>query len=255
MLVDGGGWPSGDFGGRVLLPALARLGVRSLEAAVISHPDADHCGGIADLAAYVPIDELWIAPGWGDAPCLRRLVGGRVKAVRVWWRGDRVAWRGFRFEVLHPAPGAHGAGNDRSLVLAAEAGGRSLLLTGDIPGETESELVRSRAVHPSVVLKLAHHGSRSSTTLPFLSSVAPRWGLISAGRRNAYGHPSTGVLDRLARRRIQVLRTDQNGRIRLRWRTGGPLRVEVSRMPLFGAERERTRLGPPRLVFDGLLAP
>ncbi len=185
LLIDGGGWPAGDFGGRVLLPALARLGVRSLEAAVVSHPDADHCAGLADLAAYIPIDELWIAPGWGDAPCLRRLMSGRARSVRVLWRGDRVEWRGFSFEVLHPAPGALGAGNDRSLVLAAEAGGRSLLLTGDLPEVVETMLVRRRVLHPVSVLKVAHHGSRSSTSLPFLSSTAPRWALISAGRNNA----------------------------------------------------------------------
>ncbi|HEX2465904.1 MAG TPA: DNA internalization-related competence protein ComEC/Rec2, partial [Thermoanaerobaculia bacterium] len=251
LLIDGGGWPAGDFGGRVLLPALARLGVRSLEAAVVSHPDADHCAGLADLAAYIPIEQLWIAPGWREAPCLRRLTTGRLGSVRVLWRGDHFEWRGFSLEVLHPTPGERGAGNDRSLVLAAQAGGRSLLLTGDLPEDVETVLVRRRVLHPVSVLKVAHHGSRSSTSLPFLSSTAPRWALISAGRDNAYGHPSDLVLERLARRHAQVLRTDRNGRIRLRWHGGGPLRVEVSRAPVLGAARERVRLGPPRLVFDG----
>ena len=251
MLVDGGGWPAGDFGGRVLLPALARLGVRSLEAAMVSHPDTDHCAGLADLAAYIPIEQLWIAPGWGDAPCLRRLAGSRARSLRVLWRGDRVDWRGFSLDVLHPAPGARGAGNDRSLVLTAEAGGRSVLLTGDLPETMETILVRRRVLRPVSVLKVAHHGSRSSTSLPFLSSTTPRWALISAGRRNAYGHPSSLVLDRLARRGARVLRTDDNGRIRLRWHAGGPLRVEVSRAPVLGdPRRQRVRLGPPRLVFD-----
>jgi competence protein ComEC len=242
LLIDGGGWPVGDFGGRVLLPALARLGVRSLEAAVISHPDADHCAGVADLAAYVPIGQLWIAPGWSGAPCLRRLMRGPAREVRVLWSGDRVTWRGFTFDVLHPSPGTHGAGNDRSLVLAAAAGGRSLLFTGDLPAEVETSLVRRRVLERTSVLKIAHHGSRGSTSLPFLASAAPRWGLISAGRKNAYGHPSAVVLDRLARRHVQVLRTDRHGRIRLRWNAGGPLRVEVSRMPVLGEATQLVRL-------------
>jgi competence protein ComEC len=250
LLIDGGGWPAGDFGGRVLLPALARLGVRSLEAAVISHPDADHCAGVADLAAYLPIDQLWIAPGWSGAPCLRRLIRGQARNVRVLWSGDRVIWRGFTFDVLHPAPGTRGTGNDRSLVLAAEAGGRSLLFTGDSTDEVETTLVRRRVLERVSVLKIAHHGSHSSTSLPFLASTAPRWGLISAGRKNAYGHPSGVVLERLARRRVQVLRTDRHGRIRLRWHAGGPLRVEVSRMPVLGEARQLVRLGPPRLFLD-----
>jgi competence protein ComEC len=250
LLIDGGGWPAGDFGGRVLLPALARLGVRSLEAAVISHPDADHCAGVADLAAYLPIEQLWIAPGWSEAPCLRRLLQGRVRDVRVWWTGDRVRWRGFTFDVLHPEPGTRGGGNDRSLVLAARAGGRSLLLTGDLPDEVETRLVRRRVLQRVSLLKIAHHGSRSSTSLPFLASTEPRWGLISAGRKNAYGHPAEVVLERLARRRVQVLRTDRNGRIRMRWFAGGPLRVEVSVAPVLGKARRLVRLGPPRLVGE-----
>jgi competence protein ComEC len=256
ILVDGGGWPGGDFGGRVLLPALARLGVRSLDAAVLSHPDADHCAGVADLAAYVPIDELWIAPGWGGAPCLRRLLAGRARRARLLWRGDRVAWRRWSFAVLHPPPGEHGAGNDRSLVIEARAGGRSLLLTGDIPEAVETALVRRRVLEPVDLLKVAHHGSRSSTSLPFLASITPRWALISAGRSNAYGHPADAVLHRLGRRRTEVLRTDHHGRVRLRWRPGGPLRVEVSRAPGFGDRgRGRQRLGPPRLVFETLAPP
>jgi competence protein ComEC len=256
LLVDGGGWPGGDFGGRVLLPALARLGVRSLEVAVLSHPDADHCAGLADLAAYMPIAELWIAPGWGGAPCLQRLLSGPGGRARVLWRGDHLSWRRFGLDVLHPAPGERGAGNDRSLVIAAGAGGRSVLLTGDIPEAVETTLVRRRVLLPVDALKVAHHGSRSSTSLPFLASTTPRWALISAGRSNAYGHPSDAALDRLARRRIAVLRTDRHGRIRLRWRPRGPLRIDVSRTPVLGDLRsKRVRLGPPRLVFETLGVP
>jgi beta-lactamase superfamily II metal-dependent hydrolase len=80
--------------------------------------------------------------------------------------------------------------------------------------------------------------------------------LVSAGRRNGYGHPSNVVLERLARRGVIVLRTDQHGRIRLRWRDRGPLRVEVARAPLLGGGRPaRVRLGAARLVFDSLAPP
>jgi competence protein ComEC len=174
----------------------------------------------------------------------------RLFDVRLLWSGDRVTWRGFTFDVLHPAAGTRGSGNDRSLVLAVAGGGRSFLFTGDLPDEVETALVRRRLLPAVDVLKVAHHGSRSSTSLPFLSSTAPRWGLLSAGRRNAYGHPSEVVLERLARRRVHVLRTDQQGRVRLRWSAGGPLRVEVSRTPVLGAAPQRVRVGPPRLLDD-----
>ncbi|HVR30279.1 MAG TPA: DNA internalization-related competence protein ComEC/Rec2 [Thermoanaerobaculia bacterium] len=256
LLVDGGGWPAGDFGGRVLLPALARLGVRALDAVVVSHPDSDHCAGLADIAAYLPIGEVWIAPGWGGAPCLDRLLGRAGARLRVVWRGDAVEWGRFRFAVLHPSPGEEGAGNDRSLVLEASAGGRSLLLTGDISDHIETRLVRRRVLRPVDLLKIAHHGSRSSTSLPFLASAAPRWAVVSAGRGNAYGHPSDSVVRKLERRGIPVLRTDRHGWIRLRWRPAGPLRIVTGRTPgLVGESTQRMRLGPARLALESLGAP
>jgi competence protein ComEC len=256
LLVDGGGWPAGDFGGRVLLPALARLGVRALDAVVVSHPDADHCSGLADLAAYLPVAEIWIAPGWGEAACVRRLVGGRGRRLRVWWQGDRIAWGRFRLAVLHPPPGETGAGNDRSLVLDASAGGRSLLLTGDIPERVETALVRRRVLEAVDALKIAHHGSASSTSLPFLASTAPRWALVSAGRANGYGHPSEATLRRLGRRHAVVLRTDRHGWIRMSWRPSGPFRLTTGRVSL-AAETvgEWVKLGPPRLALEDLAAP
>jgi competence protein ComEC len=256
LLVDGGGWPAGDFGGRVLLPALARLGVRALDAVVVSHPDSDHCAGLADLASYLPIGEVWIAPGWGDQPCVRRLLGSTRRRLRVVWRGDRLSFGRFELAVLHPPPGETGAGNDRSLVIEATGGGRRLLLTGDVSERVETLLVRRRVLRPVDVLKVAHHGSASSTSLPFLASIAPRWGLVSAGRRNAYGHPADVVLARLARRRAAVLRTDLHGWIRLRWTGGGPLRLETSRAPLRDESRPGpVRLAPPWLGLERLDAP
>jgi hypothetical protein len=79
---------------------------------------------------------------------------------------------------------------------------------------------------------------------------------VSAGRANAYGHPSEAALRRLARWRASILRTDLQGRIRLRWRAQGAFRVEISRAPVLGGARsERVRLGPPRLVFETLAVP
>ena len=256
LLVDGGGWPAGDFGGRVLVPALARLGVRRLDAVVVSHPDSDHCAGLADVAAYIPVEEVWIAPGWGDEPCLKRLLAGTHRRLRVLWRGDHLAWRRFAIVTLHPAPGEQGAGNDRSLVLEVSGGGKSLLLTGDISERQEAALVRRRTLRPVDALKVAHHGSASSSSRPFLASATPRWALLSAGRANAYGHPSNAALHRLSSRGVVVLRTDRHGRVRLRWRPDGPLLVATSRTPLLdGVPPPRVRLGPARLVFDELAAP
>lgn len=237
VLVDGGGFP-GDFdvGGRVLLPALARLGVRRLDAAVLTHADRDHCGGLADLAGWLPVAEVWMARGTPPGPCVDRL--GRIPGatVRELSAGDRRSVGRWRLRVLWPeiAPGARSAGsdNERSLVLRAETSGRVVLLTGDVGAATERRLLRrGRPKLVAQVLKVAHHGSKSSSTEGFLDAVSPRWALISAGSTNPYGHPAPEVLDRLARRRVWTLRTDTRGLIRLRFPTGGPVSVSTPFAP------------------------
>jgi competence protein ComEC len=108
--------------------------------------------------------------------------------------------------------------NNASVVLRAESGGRSFLLTGDI--EKEAELVlRDRDLHGDV-LKVAHHGSRGSTSEAMLDSIAPRIAVISCGRRNLFGHPHPSVLERLAERRIRTWRTDRDGTVSIEVREG-----------------------------------
>lgn len=246
VLVDGGGFPGGsDYGGgigsRVLLPALLRLGVRRLDAVVLTHPDRDHCGGLVELASWLPVAEAWTAPGWEGEPCADALfatpgiVGRRISA------GGRGRLGRWRWWVLHPEQGRRGEANSGSLVLALEVVGASgageparVLLTGDLDTVGEAELLRrfhGRARHRlrARVLKVAHHGSRSSSTLPFLAAVfgstasgsrasdsgTSPLALVSAGRRNAYGHPAPEVLTRIGRWRARVLRTDLHGRVRV----------------------------------------
>ena len=228
ILVDGGGWRRGDSASRNLLPALADLGVRRLDAVVLSHPDVDHCDGLRDLTSYVPIAEVWSAAGWPDR-CAGELLGRRGLELRPLWRGQKASLGDWRFETLWPPAGRRlGSGNGRSLVLRAEALGRSVLLTGDLDAAGERELLRAAPALRAHVLKVAHHGSKSSTIPPFLDAVAPRVAIIQAGRSNAYGHPHSSVTGRLDERRIRTLRTDRHGRVELRWRRGGPLRIGVA---------------------------
>lgn len=224
MLVDGGGWRSGDFAAAVLLPALAELHVRRLERVVVTHPDRDHCGGLADISFYLPIEEVWSGAGWADDPCVHELTR-RARRRRILWRGDRLVWHSWRFEVLHPPPGLRSGRNQRSLVLLAGSRGRTVLLTGDIDGGSEPR-VAARLSGPVDVLKVAHHGSRFSTTSRLLAAARPRWALVSVGRRNGYGHPADRVLGELRRAGAWVLRSDLHGRIRLRWREDAPVRLD-----------------------------
>ena len=184
LLVDGGGGRSG-IGARVLIPALAALGVHRLDVAVLSHGDEDHCGGLLELERYLPISELWVGQlsGAGPTDCRRELedafqertVGGaRVRS----FRGGEVVRLG---ELRLAALRASGASrNASSLVLRLLSGSRSVLLMGDLEARNELELLRAHDLLRADVLKVAHHGSSSSSAQAFLDTVKPSVSVLSA---------------------------------------------------------------------------
>lgn len=233
LLVDGGGWRRGDPAARMLIPALARLGIVTISAMAVSHGDLDHCGGLAALGSYWPVEELWASEATVAAGCGRE-VKENAPRFRPLAAGDRLGFGRWEIEVLWPPAEGAAAGNDHSLVLLAKAGGQSLLLTGDIEKSAELGLLhRDRDRLAAEVLKVAHHGSRSSSQAAFVDAVAARWAVVSAGEGNHYGHPAPEVVERLERHGLcRVLRTDRHGLIRMHWpQRGLPLRLELQGMP------------------------
>jgi competence protein ComEC len=113
--------------------------------------------------------------------------------------------------VVLPPPAAPGGRNDAGLVMRLELGLVSFLLGSDIGAARERELVATGASLGATVLKVAHHGSRSSSTAEFLHAVSPLVAVISVGARNAYGHPDPAVLTRLADAGARIYRTDRDG--------------------------------------------
>jgi len=218
LLVDGGGWRRPGFGGRVLLPALAALGVRRLDVLAVTHPDSDHCNGATDLLRELPVGQIWAPPGIADTDCGAGLHVRGAPYVEL-AAGDAARIGRWRLRVLGPDRGGEGPDNRRSLVLLAETSGRRVLLTGDLDAAGEATLLRrwGAPALASDILKVAHHGSPSSTITPFLRAVHPRLAVISVGAANAYGHPSPKVLASLDRQRVPVLRTDRDGMIRIRF--------------------------------------
>ena len=227
LLVDGGGWRRAGFGGRVLLPALTALGVRRLDVLAVTHPDSDHCGGAADLLRELPVGQVWAPPGIAETACGTSLHAAHTR-YRELAAGDAARIARWRLRVLNPERDGKGADNHRSLVLLAEAAGRRALLTADLDAAGEAALLRrwGAEVLKCDLLKVAHHGSPSSTITPFLRAAHPRLALISVGTGNAYGHPSPKVLALLDRERATVLRTDRDGMIRVRFTR--PWRFEAS---------------------------
>lgn len=227
-LIDGGGWPRADIAARVLIPVLAAQGVRSIDKVVITHSDIDHCGGAVDLATYLPVGTVVSSEHARGAACMERLA--ELPGIEQLLVSQGASWRVGRWhiETLHPSNSSTGRGNNASLVLLVTGFGRAILLTGDIEEQAERHILARHSLNSlsADVLKVAHHGSRTSTSMPFLRAVSPQLALISAGRRNRYGHPSAVVTERLEKADASILRTDRDGMVRLVFNDNGSMRVE-----------------------------
>ncbi|AUX27089.1 competence protein [Sorangium cellulosum] len=232
MLVDAGGFVGSpvDPGARVLQPLLRARRRARLDAVVLSHPHPDHFGGLPSAVAGVEVGELWDT-GQGEAEGAGPVYAGLLSDLRR--RGVPIVrpaslcgrprlLSGATVEVLAPCPDLHpdvGA-NDNSFVLRITYGARSALLVGDAEHEAEAALVaRYGAALRADLLKVGHHGSRTSTGPELLAAVDPSVAAISCGVRNRFGHPSPEVLARLAARGVAVARMDRGGA--LTWETDG----------------------------------
>lgn len=193
-----------DLGARVVLPSLKKLGVGSLDLLLLSHADADHAGGAAAVARGMPI---------------RRVVGGETEGLPAFLgtqpcvSGEQWQWDGVMFEMWQ-WPDAI-SGNAKSCVLQVQANGERLLLTGDIDRDAERALLNSSLAMPTDWLQAPHHGSRSSSSRPFLQRLAPRSVLISRGRGNAFGHPHPQVMERYRALGSRVYDSAEQGAVRV----------------------------------------
>ena len=222
LLVDAGGLATGDafdIGDRIVGPALRARGVFGLDYVAISHGHPDHAGGAARLLRDFGAREVWEGvPVPRDVLTMElREMAGRVDAPwRTVQRGDEIAIDGVRVRALHPPQPdweRQRVRNDDSMVLELRHGDVSVVLTGDIGREVEREIVPLLDPAPIVVLKMAHHGSLTSSDERFLDHLQPALAIVGAGRNNHFGHPAPRVLARYRARAIPVYRTDKHGQI------------------------------------------
>ena len=233
ILVDAGrSWLGGDAGRSTVVPYLARRG-GSLALFVLSHPHADHVGGAASVfAALRPA--RFLDPGYVGTSAPYRAALGEASRERIPWQrvrpGDSLRVDEVVLTALAPdsawAAGLSDA-NLASTVMMARIGSIRFLFTGDAEAAEEEWLLeRDPEALAADVLKVGHHGSRTSTTPRFLAAVRPRLALVSVGAHNAYRHPSAEVMQSLHGAGTQVLRTDRAGTIVVRT-DGRHLEVEA----------------------------
>lgn len=220
LLYDTGPFysPESNGGNRVIVPYLKARGIDSLDAVMISHNDSDHSGGA--LSIFDEIRVGWVSSSLGaDSEIARVALDHRRCAAGQGW-----SWDGVQFEMLYPAIVSYDSDkwkpNARSCTLKITLDRQSILLPGDIEAAQEAELIKSslNKLHASVLLA-PHHGSGTSSTVPFLDAVKPDIALFQVGYRNRYHHPKQEIYDRYGNLGIRRLRSDDSGAITLRFGT------------------------------------
>ena len=230
MLVDAGGalgsfhaggMRSGiDIGEDVVSPYLWSRGLKQIEVVALTHAHQDHIGGLPTVLDNFRVQELWVGrditiPAYQQVLAIARRRGVRVVHMK---QGDSFARGDVSGSILWPEDIAEHrtARNDDSLVMRLIDGSQRMLLSGDIERPSESKILAENEPVDTSFLKVAHHGSRTSTIEPFLSKSHPSFAAISAGRDNSFGHPSPEVVERLEAAGVRVFRTDRDGAITVR---------------------------------------
>ncbi|ACK87181.1 DNA internalization-related competence protein ComEC/Rec2 [Bacillus cereus AH820] len=204
-----------SVGNDILIPYLQKEGIKKIDKLIVTHGDADHIGAAQELLSNITVKEVVFGRKEQEA-ILEKAVKKQAleKEVKISEVGEGESWRVNEAEFFVLAPtGKERSENNASIVLWAKLGGITWLFTGDLEEEGEKGLVATYPDLRADVLKVAHHGSNTSSITPFLSAVQPNIAIISVGERNRYGHPHKEVIERFEKMAIEIWRTDKQGAI------------------------------------------
>lgn len=238
FMVDTGGVREGsyDIGSRVDVPYLLHYGVEKLDYIFLTHAHDDHAGGVKGILTKIPVGAIGIGhEGAGD---YLKTFGtgeiGKIKKLLVPLQEDSsIELDGVRIDMLYSPESRkvqesqlQATGNEFSNLIRVSYGEASFLFTGDLVAEQEQQVLANGTNVASTVLKVGHHGSRTSSSQEFLTAVNPGWAVISCDYNNSFGHPHKEILHRLTScTKAEILRTDQQGAIVFRT-DGKSIKVE-----------------------------
>ncbi|WP_084676152.1 DNA internalization-related competence protein ComEC/Rec2 [Carnobacterium funditum] len=200
---------------RIVIPTLKSQGISTLDQVLISHGDEDHTGALLELSQSIRVKELLFPVGALKKPVFYKTVLEMTKSGtaihKIIVSGKEIKFVNPMLAVLWPTSPGKGDNND-SMVLYGKIGSFFWLFTGDIE-EGEKKLIQQYPNLKVDVLKVAHHGSQTSSSQIFLNHIQPKYALISCGINNRYNHPNTEVLNRIQKENSHIYRTDRNGAI------------------------------------------
>ncbi|MGH2318195.1 DNA internalization-related competence protein ComEC/Rec2 [Planococcus sp. SE5232] len=219
-----------EIGRQVVAPYLKGNGISSIDTFIISHPDADHAEGAEEIFRLFPVDELHLTPGSASNALMVQLAPDTAEA-KVVFPGAGSNWTVGETQFTYLSPkDAEYEGNNDSLVLLMKTGDYRVLFTGDLEAGGEKDLLESygNELAGLTVLKVGHHGSKTSSSEEFLAALKPALSIFSTGADNRYGHPSPEVVERFTELKLDTLNTAENGTIRLLYENG-ELELETMR--------------------------
>lgn len=216
ILIDSGGSLLSNYvGEQITLPYLKKLGINKLDGVIITHFDADHAGALATLIDNLEIDNIYASYIPED-----KIIYNKIKYSKIGFtllkEGDKLRVdENLILNTLWPLDTNGLSNNNKSLVLSLNYNGYEILLTGDIEKEAEFMLLDKIASNIDL-LKVAHHGSNTSSTDEFLQVIKPKNSIISVGRANQFNHPSDELINRLNNLNSSIYRTDEMGLIKVK---------------------------------------